>query len=72
MIRQNIEDHVNREPFRSFGVRLVNGREYQFQTRRDVHCNKSGTVLFYFDDNDHVTEIASEAITEILGNGGAR
>ena len=61
-----LQQLIDRIPFRPFGVRLVNGARYDFQTCKDLGAPKKlGYSLFYFGGEDSVL-IGVENIVEII------
>ena len=57
---------VEREPFRPFSVRLNNGVEDHFQTRRDLGAAKDADLLFYFADSGEVVFIDADSDVEVF------
>ena len=43
-----IKARMKRDPFRPFGIRLVNGAVYEFRERRDFGAPRDFHTLFYF------------------------
>lgn len=65
--KARLEYYLSRTPWRPFGVRLVNGMTYWFETEK--RCGHGKNYLLFLDDDDFV-EILPDQITEII-NGTA-
>jgi hypothetical protein len=61
-----LQQFIDRNPFRSFSVRLSNGKLYQFQRPKDLGASKKLHTLVYFDDSGSVVLIDTENIVEII------
>jgi hypothetical protein len=61
-----IQQYIERSPFRSFSVRLSNGKLYQFEKPRDVGATKDFQTILYFGDNGGLVLIDTENIVEII------
>ncbi|HZL14402.1 MAG TPA: hypothetical protein VFC85_09720 [Verrucomicrobiae bacterium] len=64
---QEIQNFVERQPFRPFGIRLNNGVEYIFNEPRDIGAPKNYRLLIYFGKSEAV-RIDPDSITEIFEN----
>ncbi len=62
---QEIQNFVERQPFRPFAIRLNNGANYSFKTPRDVGAPKHYQFIIYFGDSEAV-RIDTDGITEII------
>jgi hypothetical protein len=63
---QQLQQLIDRIPFRPFSLRLINGTRYDFQTLKDLGAPKKlGYTLFYFGEDDSAL-IDVENIEEIL------
>ena len=62
----DLKDIVEREPFRAFTIRLSNGAQYTFNSRRDLGAAKDYGMIFYFADSGGAARIDTENIAEIL------
>ena len=64
---QEIQNFVERRPFRPFSVRLDNGARYTFKEPRDVGAPKDYRLIIYFGKTEAV-RIDTDSITEIFEN----
>ena len=60
-----IKDMAERQPFRPFGVRLVNGEEYWFEQPRDLRAPKNYRMLYFFGE-ERAVRIDTDCISEII------
>jgi hypothetical protein len=60
-----IKGLVERQPFRSFAVRLSNGAQYAFKEARDVGAPKDCHFIIYFGEHE-VVRIDTENIVELF------
>ena len=60
-----IQNLVERRPFRPFTVRLNNGATYNFREPRDVGAPKDYNLIIYFGQSESV-RIDSESIVEVI------
>jgi hypothetical protein len=63
--RQRLVHYVTRQPFRPFGVRLVNGAVYWFDSERRMGSNEQVTYLLYLAKPDFI-EIMPDDVCEII------
>jgi len=63
---EQLKDVIEREPFRPFVVRLTNGAQYSFETRRDVGAWKDYSVIFHFGEHRGSARIDVDSIVEII------
>jgi len=66
MKRQELQQFVDRAPFRRFAVRLSNGATYQFEKPKDLGVTKDLSTLVYFGDHGGLVLIDAENIEEII------
>ena len=66
MKAKEIKGLVERQPFRSFGIRLNNGAQYTFKAARDVGAPKDYHIIFCFGENK-AELIDTNSIVEIFG-----
>ena len=64
---KEIQNFVERRPFRPFGIRLNNGEEYVFNEPRDLGAPRNYRLLVYFGKTEAV-RIDPDSITEIFEN----
>jgi len=64
---QKIQNFIERQPFRPFGIRLNDGVEYIFNEPRDLGAPKDYRLLIYFGKTEAV-RIDLDSITEIFEN----
>ena len=64
---EEIQNFVERRPFRPFGIRLDNGARYTFKEPRDIGAPKDFRLIIYFGKTEAV-RIDTESITEIFEN----
>ncbi len=64
---QEIQNFVERQPFRPFGIRLNNGAQYFFKELRNVGAPEDYRLLIYFGKTEAV-RIDLDSITEIFEN----
>ena len=62
---EEIKQLAERQPFRPFAVRLVNGTEYLFNAPRDLGAPRDYGMIFFFGEHEAV-RIDTDAITEII------
>jgi hypothetical protein len=62
---QDLKEVAEREPFRPFAVRLVNGAHYTFTKPREIGAIGDYRMIFYFGANKAV-RIDAESIVEII------
>jgi hypothetical protein len=62
---EDIKSLAERQPFRPFVVRLVNGAQYTFNDPRDFGAPKDYHMVFYFGQTEAV-RIDTESIVEII------
>jgi hypothetical protein len=66
MKQTELQKILKREPFRPFGVRLSNGRKYEFLEARDLGAPRKVThTIYYFGESESVL-IDVENITEVF------
>ena len=63
---REIRSLVEREPFRSFAVRLNNGAKFNFKARRDLGATKDFHLLFYFAGSGEAVRIDADSIVEMF------
>ena len=63
---RDIKGLMERQPFRSFGVRLNNGAQYTFKDSRDVGAPKDYHLIIYFGEKEAVL-IDTDSIVEVFG-----
>ena len=61
----DLKDVIERQPFRSFAVRLNNGAQYTFMQPRDLGAPKDYHLLVFFGESQMVL-IDPESIAEII------
>lgn len=66
MKAREIQQFVERFPFRRFAVRLSNGATYEFEKARDLGVTKDLSTLVYFGDQGGLVLINAENIVEII------
>ena len=62
---QEIQNLVERRPFRPFGVRLNNGEQYFFKEPRNVGAPQDYHLLIYFGKTESI-RIDTDSIVEII------
>jgi hypothetical protein len=62
---EDIKSLAERQPFRAFAVRLVNGAQYTFKEPREFGAPKDYHMIFYFGESEAV-RIDTESITEVF------
>jgi hypothetical protein len=72
MKTRELQQFVDRTPFRRFSVRLSNGKLYQFEKPKDVGASKDFHRLVYFDESGAVVLIDAENIVEIIDEPGRK
>ena len=66
MKQTELQKILKRELFRPFGVRLSNGRKYEFLEARDLGAPRKVThTIYYFGENESVL-IDVENIVEVF------
>lgn len=63
---QEVQDVVERTPFRPFAVHLTNGAKYDFKTQRDLGATKDCQILYFFADAGGSVRIDADSIVEIF------
>lgn len=66
---QEIQDFVERQPFRPFAVRLSNDARYDFNSPRDIGADKNYQFLLYFADSGGFILIDTDSIVEVFQGG---
>lgn len=61
-----LKEAVEREPFRPFGVRLNNGAQYTFETRRNIGATQDYGMIFLFPEPRGAVRIDRDDIVEIV------
>jgi hypothetical protein len=64
---KEIQNFVERRPFRPFGIRLNNGAQYTFKEPRNIGAPEDYRLLIYFGKSEAV-RIDPDSITEIFEN----
>ncbi len=62
---EDIKGLVERQPFRSFGIRLNNGAQYTFKEPRDVGATRDYHLIIYFGEKEAVL-IETDSIIEVF------
>ena len=63
-----LQEIIEREPFRLFAVRLSNGGQYTFKSPRDLGAIKDYRTIFYFAEPTGAVRIDVDSITELIEN----
>ena len=62
---EDIKGLAERQPFRPFSVRLVNGARYTFKKAREFGAPKDYHIIFLFGETEAV-RIDTDSIVEII------
>ena len=62
---EDIKGLAERQPFRPFVVRLVNGAQYSFKEAREFGAPKDYHMIFFFGETEAV-RIDTESIVEVI------
>ena len=62
---EDIKGRAERQPFRPFAVRLVNGAQYTFKEAREFGAPRDYHMVFYFGETEAV-RIDTDSIAEII------
>jgi hypothetical protein len=65
-MKAQLKEVAERVPFRPFTVRLYNGTEYTFPTRRFLGAALDYGMIFYFPEPRGAVRIDSDSIVEII------
>ncbi|MEA3210942.1 MAG: hypothetical protein QOE70_3999 [Chthoniobacter sp.] len=63
---KDLKDVIEREPFRPFALRLNNGAQYTFPTRKHLGAAQDYGMIFFFGDQGGAARIDSDQIVEII------
>ena len=61
-----IQDMIEKEPFRPFAVRLNNGVLYAFNARRELGATQDYSIIYYFGPGGGSVRIDRDSIVEII------
>lgn len=61
----DIKGLAERQPFRPFSVRLVNGARYTFKKAREFGAPKDYHIIFFFGESEAV-RIDTDSIVEVI------
>ena len=62
---EDIKGLAERQPFRPFSVRLVNGVRYTFKKAREFGAPKDYHIIFFFGETEAV-RIDTDSIVEVI------
>ncbi len=62
----DIQEIVEREPFRPFSLRLNNGAQYTFESERELGATQDYGMVFYFGPRGGAVRIDTESVVEII------
>lgn len=62
----DIQEIIERDPFRPFTVRLNNGAQYSFNTRREIGATQDYGMVFHFHEGGGAARIDTDSIVEII------
>ena len=62
---EDIKGLAERNPFRPFVVRLVNGAQYSFKKARELGAPKDYHMIFFFGETEAV-RIDTESIVQVI------